>query len=180
MEDNERHLIADRLISSRDQLLDLTDGLTTDQWMFRPGEDRWSINECLEHVTRVENRLLALIDKKLREGAPEPEKKDSTHAKDAVVANGIPDRTIRREAPEPARPVGQWPDANELVAEFRKTRERTMEFTRTTQVDLRSYFVPHAVLGDLDCYQWLMVLSLHGTRHAQQIEEIKAAPGFPA
>ena len=34
-------------------------------------------------------------------------------------------------------------------------------------------------LGELDCYQWLLVLSLHGSRHAQQMEEIKAAAGFP-
>src|ERR1700683_2131686 len=95
--------------------------------------------------------------------------------KDAVVAKAIPDRTIRREAPEPVRPTGQWPDANELIAEFRKTRQRTTDFAAATHGDLRNYVIPHMALGELDCYQWLLVLSLHGSRHAQQIEEIKAA-----
>jgi hypothetical protein len=127
----------------------------------------------------VENRIFGLIGKKLQEGAPEPEKRDPAHTKDALVAQAIPDRTIRREAPEPVRPTGQWPDTNELLAEFQKTRQRTTEFASTTQGDLRSYFVPHMALGELDCYQWLLILSLHGARHAQQIEEIKAASDYP-
>ncbi len=128
---------------------------------------------------RVENRVLGFIGKKLQEGTPEPERQDPSHAKDALVAQALPDRTVRREAPEPARPTGQWADADELLGEFRKTRQRTTEFAATTRGDLRSYFFPHAALGELDCYQWLLVLSLHGGRHALQIEEIRAAPGFP-
>jgi len=179
MEEHERQLVVDQLKASQERLLGLVHGLTADQWTFRPAEGRWSIGECLEHVVRVENRVLGLIGKKLDESMPEPEKRDPTHANDALVAQAIPDRTIRRQAPEPVRPTGQWPDANELLAEFQKTRQRTTEFAATTQGDLRSYFVPHMALGELDCYQWLLVLSLHGVRHAQQIEEIKAAPGFP-
>jgi uncharacterized damage-inducible protein DinB len=179
MEERERRLVLDQLTSSREQLLGLVDGLTPRQWAFRPGEGRWSIGECLEHVVRVENRILGLIGKKLDEGLPEPEKQDPAHAKDALVAQTVPDRTIRRQAPEPVRPTGQWPHSSELLAEFRNTRQRTSEFTAATQSDLRGYFLPHMALGELDCYQWLLVLSLHGFRHAQQIEEIKAAPGFP-
>ncbi len=179
MEAHERQLVVDQLKSSQERLLGLVQGLTADQWTFRPAEGRWSIGECVEHVIRVENRVLGLIGKKLDESTPEPEKRDPTHAKDAVVAQSVPDRTIRREAPEPVRPTGQWAVANELLAEFQKTRQRTAEFAATTQGDLRSHFVPHMALGELDCYQWLLVLSLHGVRHAQQIEEIKAAPGFP-
>jgi hypothetical protein len=33
--------------------------------------------------------------------------------------------------------------------------------------------------GELDLYQWLIVLSKHGERHALQIEEIKANPAWP-
>ena len=98
---------------------------------------------------------------------------------DSVIAKAVPDRTNRREAPEPVRPTGQWADTNELLAEFGKTRQRTTEFAAATQGDLRGHFIPHMALGELDCYQWLLVLSLHGSRHAQQIEEIKVAAGFP-
>jgi hypothetical protein len=179
MEEHERQLVLDQLAASQARLLELVDGLTADQWTFRPAVGRWSIGECVEHVMRVEDRVLGIIAKKLAESTPEPEKRDPAHAKDAVVAQGVPDRTTRREAPEPVLPTGQWPDPAELLAEFRKTRQRTAEFAATTQSDLRSYFHPHGGFGDLDCYQWLLVLSLHGSRHAQQIEEIRAASGFP-
>lgn len=179
MEKQERQVIIDQLNGSRNRLLGLVEGLTAEQWSFRPADDRWSINQCLEHVIRVETRVLGIIETKLNEGIPEPEKCDPAYPKDAVVTRALPDRTISRKAPEPAQPTGQWPDATELLAQFRKTRQRTTEFAAQTQEDLRSYFHPHGAFGDLDCYQWLIVLSLHGARHAEQIEEIKAAPDFP-
>jgi hypothetical protein len=99
--------------------------------------------------------------------------------KDAEVARLVPDRTTRRNAPEPALTIGEWRDTNHLLAEFRKTRQSTIEFADTTKSDLRSYCFPHSLFGDLDCYQWLLALSLHGDRHAGQIEEIKACKGYP-
>jgi hypothetical protein len=176
MEDHERQLVVDQLTASRDRLLELADGLTIEEWTFRPAEGRWSIGECLEHVMRVESRMLGVIENKLRESPTGPA---STRVDDAWIAKAVLDRTARRQAPEAVRPTGQWPDANELVAEFRKTRRRTTDFAATTQSDLRRYFQPHMALGELDCYQWLLLLSLHGARHAQQMEEIKAAAGFP-
>ena len=73
----------------------------------------------------------------------------------------------------------RWVDMGEMVAELRKTRARTMEFVAETQADLRGHFFPHIAFGDLDCYQWLVVLGQHGMRHALQIEEIKADPAYP-
>ncbi|MGA2713716.1 MAG: DinB family protein [Bryobacteraceae bacterium] len=178
MNERERRLAADHLAASQDRLLGLVDGLTAEQWTFQPGEGRWSIGECLEHVMRVENRILGLIGKKL-EGPAEPRTQDSAQEKDAVIAKMVPDRTSRREAPEPVRPIGQFVDTSELLAEFQKTRARTAQFVADTEADLRSYFVPHPAFGDLDCYQWLLVLGLHGERHARQIEEIKADSAYP-
>jgi uncharacterized damage-inducible protein DinB len=176
MEEHERQLVVDQLTASRERLLELSHGLTAEQWTFRSAEGRWSIGECLEHVMRVENRILGVIGKKLKDDAPaEP----TVRVDDARVLKAVLDRSVAREAPEPVRPTGQWPDPNELLAEFGKTRQRTTEFAATTQGDLRRYFIPHMAFGELDCYQWLLVLSLHGSRHAQQMEEIKAASGFP-
>jgi uncharacterized damage-inducible protein DinB len=178
MEQHERKAVLDQLDASRDRLLGLVEGLTVEQWTFRPGEGRWSISECLEHVTRVENRVTGLIGKKLQE-PQEPEKRELVAGKDAMLARVIPDRTNRIEAPEPARPISQWPDPNELLAQFQTTRASTTRFTAETGADLRRYFIAHPVFGELDCYQWLLALSLHGERHARQVEEIKAAEAFP-
>jgi hypothetical protein len=178
MEEHERQLVVDQLAASRERLLKLVDGLTAEQWTFRPAQGRWSIGECLEHVIRVETRVLGLIEKKLAGSSREARQQEAS-VDDAQIKKGMLDRTVGRNAPESARPTGQWADSNELVAEFSKTRQRTTEFAATIQADLRSYFHAHGALGELDCYQWLLVLSLHGSRHAQQIEEIKASAGFP-
>jgi hypothetical protein len=182
MQQQERQLVVDQLTASRDRIQALVDGLTAEQWRFRPSADRWSIGECLEHVMRVEGRVLGLVVKKLDEDVPQPEKQlpaAQRDERDALVAKSVLDRSVGRQAPEIARPTGDWANGDELLAEFRKARQCTTDFAATTQGDLRSYFHPHASFGELDCYQWLIVLSLHGARHAQQMEEIKAAPAFP-
>jgi hypothetical protein len=179
MEQNERQLVIDRLNSSRERLGNLTASLTAEQWRFSPGEGRWSIGECVEHVTRVEKRVFGLVEQKLAEN-PEPAKATPEQkAKDDEVARLVADRSTPRTAPEPARPTGEWSDASELVDDFEKTRRATTDFTLTTRDNLRNYFIPHGVFGELDCYQWLLLVSVHGARHAEQIEQIKAAPGYP-
>lgn len=178
MDDRERQLVVDQLTASRERLLELVHGLTEEQLAFSPAAGRWSIGECLEHVTRVETRVLALIEKKLAGASPETGQREA-RVDDALIKKALLDRTVGRNAPENARPTGQWANSGELFAEFLKTRQRTSEFAATTQADLRSYFHPHGALGELDCYQWLLVLSLHGSRHGQQMEEIRAAAGFP-
>lgn len=180
MEQHERQLVVDQLSASGARLDGLVQGLTVEQWEFCPGDGRWSIGQCVEHVTLVEKRVMGSIGKKLDQGDAQPRKADADRkAKDAEVARLIPDRTVRRNAPDAAQPAGEWRDAGQMLAEFRKTRHATTEFAGSTQGDLRNYFIPHGLFGELDCYQWLLALSLHGERHACQIEEIKATPGYP-
>ncbi len=174
----ERESLLDEFTASRVRILGLVNGLSPAQWRFRPAQERWSIGDCIEHVTAVEARILGVIEKQLGR-APEPEKRPLAEGKDALARQRIPDRSRRFEAPEPVRPKGEWADPNELLSRFLVTRERTVQFASTTDGDLRNHFFPHIVLGEIDCYQWLVVLSLHGGRHAQQIEEIKAHPAFP-
>jgi hypothetical protein len=177
MEAQERKLVLEQLTGSREKLLGLVDGLTGEQWAYRPAEGRWSINECLEHVTTVEMRVLGIVTTKLAEGAPGAAKPE-LRGKDELLMIAVLDRTTRRQAPEPVQPGGKWVDA-QVLDEFSKARQRTLDFAETTDADLRGYFNPHAAFGELDCYQWLVLLSVHGSRHALQIEEIKASAGFP-
>ena len=182
MEKHERQLVVDQLNASRDRILLTVEGLSPEQWAFRPAEGRWSIGECLEHVIRVENRVRDLIANKLRDEKPQPEKRlsaDQAKTRDAEATNAVLDRSAPRQAPEPVRPTGLWPTPGDLLAEFRRCRSATSEFAASTQGDLRSYFHPHGALGEIDCYQWLILLSLHGARHAEQMQEVKSAPGFP-
>ena len=179
METHERKLVLDQLASSEARLLQLVEGLTPEQWHFHETPGRWSIAENIEHVITVERRISGAIVKVL-EGPAEPEKKAQVAGKDSAVIGLANARNIKLTAPEAVQPVGRWPDTAEMIAELRKIRARTVAFAAETQGDLRNRFFPHIALGDLDCYQWLVVLSEHGARHALQIEEIKADPAYPA
>ncbi len=178
MNDSERKLAAHHLRASRERLLGLVSGLSAEQWTFHPGEGRWSIADCLEHVTRVETRVLGLIQEKIEEPAAEPVP-ESIREKDSLILHAVPDRTERRQAPEIARPTGQWADGRDLLAAFENVRARTSQLAAETKANLRHYIHQHGGFGDLDCYQWLLLLGLHSERHARQIEEIKAQKGFP-
>ncbi len=179
MNEQERELAAHHLAVSRERMMGLVEGLSAAQWVFHPAAGRWSIGDCVEHVTRVENRVMGFIGEKVA-GPPPAEVPASVREKDAMLMNVVPDRTERRQAPELARPEGKCADGGQLLAEFLKTRTKSAQFARETRADLRSYTQHHGAFGDLDCYQWLLLMGLHTERHARQIEEIKADAGFPA
>jgi hypothetical protein len=179
MELHERQLILDQLASSEARLLKLVDGLTPAQWNFRETPSRWSIAENVEHLIAFENFIADAIAK-VMEGPAEPEKKALAAEKEPLVLGLANARSTKFNAREAVRPVGKWLSTTEMIAELRKTRARTIAFTVETQADLRGHFFPHIAFGDLDCYQWLMLLSQHEIRHALQIGEIKADPAYPA
>ena len=179
MEERERQVVMDELASSEARLLELVRGLTEEQWSFREAPERWSIADNIEHLVVFEGFIRSAITKTL-EGAAEPEKKAEVGAKEPFVLGIANGRSNKLAARPIVCPTGRWPDRNELVSELQKTRAVTVAFAAETEAKLRDHFFPHISLGDLDCYQWLVVVGQHSTRHAFQIEEVKANPAFPA
>jgi hypothetical protein len=180
MGEHERRLVLEQLASSEARLLELVDGLTPEQWGFRETPERWSIAENIEHCILLERFILSAVVKAL-EGAAEPEKRAAVAEKEPLVLGLAKGRnTTKFKARAVTQPAGRWPDTMEMIAELRRTRAGTLAFAAETQAELRDHFFPHIAFGDLDCYQWLVVLGQHGARHALQIEEIMADPGYPA
>jgi hypothetical protein len=83
------------------------------------------------------------------------------------------------QAPEFLKPTNRWATEADVVKAFEESRQATMDYVRTTNDDLRDHFGPHPVLGPLDGYQWILLISAHSERHTKQIEEVKADPNFP-
>jgi hypothetical protein len=83
------------------------------------------------------------------------------------------------QSPEPLRPTSRW--LSDLLTEFDAARERTIEFATTAAdaKELRHYFTPHPLFGELDCYQWFILAAGHSERHCNQCAAIKASAGFP-
>jgi len=84
-------------------------------------------------------------------------------------------------APEMLQPGGRFASLQAALAAFLAARERTLEYARSTQEDLRSHFTQHGVLGPLDGYQWLVGNARHAETHAAHIRELRSVlPGTQA
>ena len=174
----ERDKLLKGLEESRERLLLMANNLTREQLHYRPAPDRWTVAECLEHISVVEARVLGAIQKTLEAG-PDPSKRSVLEGKDDALIAGAVARITRFKAPEPLVPTGRWPD-DRLLKEFEGTRRETRAFAAGTTADLRRHFYKHPALGDLDLYQWMLLIAGHCDRHRLQGEEVMASPGFPA
>ena len=176
---SERDFAISNFHASRKMFLDSIAGLSEAQWKFKPAPDRWSIAECAEHIAQSEDMLYQLVTEKILKSEPAPREKPASREQDEALLKGVRDRSVKANAPEFLQPTGRWPVRKEIVAHFNESRDRSIDFVKTTQDDLRAHSTPHPKLGTLDAYQWLVLISGHTERHTAQIGEVKADPGFP-
>ncbi len=160
--------------NNRKRVLAAVSGLSRDQLIYRPAEDRWSVADCLEHINLVESRIFMGIQRALSQ-PPEPEKGAAVAQKLALLEHGALDRTTKFSGPPQLMPRREWADFAELVEAFEAIRARTLQFAEHTTSRLHDHVFPHPVFEDLDCYQWLILMDLHAERHISQMEEVKAA-----
>jgi hypothetical protein len=87
------------------------------------------------------------------------------------------DRTNRNKTGEARVPKGRYSTIEASLGDFRKLRASMVAYAKNTDDDLRSRML---IDGNMDVYQWFLMISTHAQRHILQIREIKAHPGFPA
>jgi hypothetical protein len=172
MDLHERQLAVERLQDNRLRTLAAVDGLSPAQLKFQPAEDQWSVADCLEHINLVETRIFMGIQHALAQPA-QPEKCASVAHKLETLLRAVPDRSTKVGGPPEVMPRREWADFGEVVAEFEGIRARTLRFAEDTRDPLRNHFFSHRIFKDLDCYQWLVMISLHADRHILQMEEVK-------
>jgi uncharacterized damage-inducible protein DinB len=174
----EREFALQQFQTSRDNFLKSIAGLSQKQWTFKPAPDRWSVAEVAEHITVAESTIFGVVQRAMQSPAA-PEKRDQVKGKEQILLQRMPDRSHKAQAPEILRPTGRWATEADLVKAFEDARASNMQYIRTTNDDLHDHFFDHPAFGTLDGYQWLLLISLHCTRHTEQIDEVKADPNFP-
>lgn len=181
LSDKDREYLINHLQKTRQILLEEVKGLSKAQANFKPGAESWSVAECVEHIALSEDLILSTVTDQVMQTPATPERKPEMEGKDEQILKIIVDRSQKAQAPAPIQPKGTWNSLKEAIAAFQEKRKKTLEFSRSTQEDLRSHIFPHPapVIGDLDAYQWLLFLSGHSERHTLQIQEVKAHPDFP-
>jgi hypothetical protein len=165
----ERDRIVDLLTSSRDALLASVRALDDHGWRARPHAQAWSPLDILEHLAIVERSVLTLVGERLPGRPARPDRRAVLDDEDVI--SQIEDRGRVAEAPTPVRPKSEITSGAEAVAAFESVRSDVLRFAADTPLDLRSMLAPHAVLGVLDAYQWLLFVGAHTNRHRMQIEE---------
>jgi hypothetical protein len=175
----ERDAALKHLQTTHDAFIQSISGLSEKQWRFKPAPDRWSVAEVAEHITISESALLGMVQKQVMTSPAAPEKRAEVQGKDEKILTAVPDRSHKAQAPEFLKPTNRWANHDELAKAFEEERKATMDYVKTTNDDLRDHFSPHPVLGPMDAYQWILLISAHSERHTKQIAEVKADPNFP-
>lgn len=174
METTAQAELIERLQQTGDTFLAGVSSISEVQGKFKPAPDRWSIEECAEHVALVENNLLIRLT---QEAAPSehverPERQAELHKLGR-------DRSAKRKAPERAQPTGRFGSVSGAIAQFAANREKTIAYVRDCQDDLHARTVVHPI-GVMTCHEMVVLMSAHTLRHLDQIREIQATPGYPA
>jgi uncharacterized damage-inducible protein DinB len=173
----ERERVVAYLEETRERWVRTTRGLSRQQLEFRPAPGSWSVGECIEHIIVVESFILGSMEKAVQVAA-DPSKASSHHGQDEALIATVTSRATRGQAPERVVPTGRWPH-DQLLGEFEAARKRTAGFASSTNAQLRQHVFPHPRFGELDCYQWLLLIGAHGERHRAQAEEVMGSLDFP-
>jgi hypothetical protein len=173
----DRAKLVQYLTGARDQVL-AEAALSDAQWSFKPGPDRWSVGEVVEHLALAESLIFDLQQKMVTGPAATAEKRAAAQGKDEMLLKMIPDRTQKATAPEPLQPAKRLGSRADVLAAFEERRGKTIAYASKTTDDLRGR-VGDSPLGPLDGYQWLLFIGAHTERHLGQIREVKAHADFP-
>ena len=174
----ERTFAASYLKETRDAFLKDVKGLSEAQLNFKTAPERWSVAQCIEHIAIAENALFAAVQKSLQTPA-DPSRRAEITAYDTTVLRVVTDRSHKSTAPEFLQPEGKFSGPADAISSFKDRRQKTIDYILSTSDDLRNHYGKHAIMGTIDDYQGILVISAHCRRHTLQIEEVMADPNFP-
>ncbi len=175
MTESEREFVLKQLHDGRHSLLRVIAGLSETQLNFKPPSGRWSIADCIEHIAMAED---AMFDR-LTKGVPNPNGVSLDPEKYGRFITAVVNRTRKVVAPDAMQPAGHFGSVADASHHFQEIRELAIAYAGQCSDDLRHLFALHPLLGEIDCYRFLLLLAAHPARHAVQIEEIKLDPAFP-
>jgi DinB superfamily len=165
------------LESTKRDVLDATKGLSEAQWNFKPGPDRWSVAQVMEHIAAAEDFIRVDFVQKKVMVLPAGDPGRDVQKMDAAVEAMIPDRSHKTQAPEPLVPNNRFGSPEGSLKHFLESRETTEQFLRST-AGLRDHVMDGPV-GKMDGYEFILFIAAHSERHVKQINEVKADPNFP-
>lgn len=156
----------------RRELLKSFDGVAGEQLCRRANPSGWSVAEILEHLRMVESGVARMITKrvaKAREEGLGEEKSTSS------VMSSFDGHAAKLESGLLQAPTMVQPRTDVDISEALEGLESSREALRAAVVSADGLSLgeikhTHAILGELDLYQWLIFVGQHEVRHRKQIE----------
>jgi len=180
---NKLQELVDRISRQREKLLASISGLSDAQLNHKQSDDTWSISDVLNHVSLVDEANAKLTSNMLRRARAENPPPDSSP--DASELHSLDEifkvmSVSKFQAPEFVAPHTHS-SVEESLGRLQNSRERMLaNVQQLNGFDLTGVTRPHPFAGALNSYQWILIAGAHEHRHAEQIERIKAQPGFPS
>lgn len=168
----ERQRLLAHLEMTESWLVSEVTGLSRAQLAFKMTPESWSITDVVEHLAIAEPQYWQRVQDSMKQPAT-TEKMEATDA--GIMWYGI-DRTNRARTGEARVPHGQFADVSRSLAAFRTLRASMTDYAKTTKEELRTRKL---LEGNMDVYQWFLMISSHSQRHILQIREIKAHARYP-
>jgi hypothetical protein len=172
--DGERQRLLAHLELTESWLASELAGLSPAQLAFRASPDSWSIRDVVEHLAIAEPQYWKQLEDSM--ARPVPASAYTPQATDAgILWYGI-DRGNRQRTGEARVPDGRFKTAADAHASFVRLRATMKAVATSTKDDLRGR---QLIDGNMDVYQWFLMISTHAQRHILQIREVKAAAKYP-
>ncbi len=153
-------------------------GLSETQLNFKSAADKWSVKECMYHIAISEKNLWELMEATMK-APPNPEKRSEIKTTDEQLIKMMEDRSYKVKTSEAFEPKNTpYKSIDEAIDAFKSQRTEHIKYLKSTTEDMRNH-VAQMPFGWLDCYQLCLMAGSHSNRHTQQINEVKADPGFP-
>lgn len=174
----ERKFAVEQMKDSRADVVKSVKDLTEAQLNFRPGQDQWTIKECIYHIAISERNLGNLIEATMKSPA-NPEKRSEIKLTDEELVRRMQDRSFKVKTKEQFEPKNTpYKNLDEALTDFKINRVSHIKYVKSTTEDLRNH-VTQMSFGWIDCYQICLMISAHSNRHIQQINEVKNSTDFP-
>jgi hypothetical protein len=172
LSDGDRQRLLAHLEMTQSWLVSEVKSLTETQLRFRAKPESWTITDVVEHLAIAEPQYWQRVGDSMKQ-PPNTSKLEATDA--AILWYGI-DRTARNTTGEARVPTGKVPNLADPLERLLKLRATMRDYATKTNDDLRSRKL---LEGNMDVYQWFLMISTHAQRHILQIREIKADPKYP-
>jgi hypothetical protein len=174
--------LVDRISRQRQKLVGSVSGLSDAQLNHKSEDNVWSICEVLHHVSLVDEANAKLTSNMLKRARAQQLPPDASpdgselHSMDEIFERM---NAAKFQAPEFVAPHANAP-VEDSFAKLSASRERMLaNLAELDGLDLSGLTFPHPFAGPLNAYQWTLMAGAHEFRHAEQIERMKTASGFP-